>query len=219
VLIDPKLTITLSDEQRVSGLIEAVKICYCRGESSFQEYLALEPAINMTVDRTERIVTCSLLAKKWFIEVDEFDKAERLLLNFGHSFGHAIEGASHFRVAHGVGVGVGMLCAIELGTLIGRNYSGIVRVSALKEHLHSLITAVPGLSDELVELSIPDVLDRFQADKKHRSDFYTVILIAQTGDVEIVRLPRNEGSMDTIRIAIERTIETITGLFDCKERP
>ena len=50
-----------------------------------------------------------LCAKKWFIEIDEFDRAERRLLNFGHTFGHALEAATEFSVNHGVAVVIGML--------------------------------------------------------------------------------------------------------------
>lgn len=112
VLVDPSLTLTLSDEGRAGGLVEAAKICFCRGEDTFREYISFKPRPAMSVEQVERVAKCSLLAKKWFIEIDEFDKAERLLLNFGHTFGHAIEGASHFEIEHGVGVGFGILCAL-----------------------------------------------------------------------------------------------------------
>ena len=51
-------------------------------------------------------------SKKWFVEVDEFDLRERKLLNFGHSFGHALEAASSFEIPHGIGVLLGMKAAI-----------------------------------------------------------------------------------------------------------
>ncbi len=123
IMIDPGLVSTLSLEQTVSGLVEACKICYCRGTAAFQEYLDLKPSPSMTEGQIEQAVLLSLSSKKWFIEIDEFDRAQRLLLNFGHTFGHAIEGASHFRISHGIAVGVGMLCAIRLGELDGENLS------------------------------------------------------------------------------------------------
>ena len=66
----------------------------------------------MPTDALTRLVAHSLRAKKWFIEIDEFDQKERLLLNFGHTFGHAIEGASRYAISHGIAVGLGILCAI-----------------------------------------------------------------------------------------------------------
>jgi len=202
VIIDPSLALTLSDEQRVGGLVEAVKICYCRGEDAFDEYMALGPQPSLTIEQVEKIVDCSLTAKKWFIEIDEFDQAERLLLNFGHTFGHAIEGASHFSIEHGVGVGIGILCAIALGRLIKRDYSVAGRVQILEEHLLTLLSAVPGLGPRLAELPIEDVLDRFQADKKHGTNFYTTILIAESGKVELFRFPKDLHSTSLIQAAV-----------------
>jgi 3-dehydroquinate synthase len=209
VVIDPALALTLTDEQRVSGLVEAAKICYCRGPEAFEEYLAQGPAASMEVEQLERIVVASLLSKKWFIEIDEFDKGERLLLNFGHTFGHAIEGASHFRIAHGLGVAIGILCAIELGKLMGRSYSSVARLQTLDAHLRDLLGGIASLSGELKALSIDDILDRFQADKKHRTECYSVILVAESGAVELVKLPKDPPTRRAIETAITEALREL----------
>ena len=49
--------------------------------------------------------------KRWFIEIDEFDRGERRLLNFGHTFGHALEAAVGFSIPHGVAVALGVRAA------------------------------------------------------------------------------------------------------------
>ena len=149
VVIDPTLALSLTVEQRLSGLIEVCKICYCRGSQAFHEYLELQPSSSMTPDQAERVLFLSLSSKKWFVELDEFDRAERLLLNFGHTFGHAIEGASHFRIGHGVAVGVGVLCALQLGELMGRTYDQGSRVHALSKHIRALLAGIPKLTEEL----------------------------------------------------------------------
>jgi len=210
VIIDPMLSLTLSDEKRIGGLIEAVKICYCRGAHTFQEYMGLGPQASMPVEKVEKILTCSLLAKKWFIEIDEFDQAERLLLNFGHTFGHAIEGASHFKIEHGVGVGIGILCAIELGKLLGRDYARVDRVETLEEHIRHLLGGILGLHERIAELAVQDVVERFRADKKHGMEYYTVILIAESGEVELLRLPRETESLSLIHSAIQNGLESIS---------
>ena len=46
--------------------------------------------------------------KKIFIEIDEFDKKERLVLNYGHTFGHAIESITNYMIPHGIAVSIGM---------------------------------------------------------------------------------------------------------------
>jgi len=50
----------------------------------------------------------SLEIKKTYIEIDEFDRKERQVFNYGHSFGHAIESLSNYTVPHGIAVSFGM---------------------------------------------------------------------------------------------------------------
>jgi 3-dehydroquinate synthase len=209
IWVDPKLALTLTDEQRIGGLIEAAKICYCRSFATFEEYLGSAAAASMPEEQLEQIIITSLRAKKWFIEVDEFDRKERLILNFGHTFGHAIEGASHFQIAHGIGVAIGILCAVELGSHLGRSYESASNLQSLTGHLRSLLSSVPGLAGELTALSPEDILDRFRADKKHGAASYNVILVAQSGEVELVKLPKDDKSELGIKGAISRTIRTL----------
>ncbi len=209
VLVDPEFIRTLPPDQQASGLVEAVKICYCRGEESFAAHLATGPAIDMPAERLEALIINSLRSKQWFIEIDEFDNGERLLLNFGHTFGHAIEGASHFAIMHGIGVGIGILCAIEYQQLKGVNYSGVPRVARLRAHLLQMIGTDRTVAGELKRLNIDDVLERFASDKKHGKDFYALILIAPDGSVVLSREPRTDDTLKTVRQSIARMMETL----------
>lgn len=208
VLVDPALIATLPADQQASGLIEAVKICYCRGEEAFQRHLSYQPAVNMPVEALEQVILNSLRSKQWFIEVDEFDKKERLLLNFGHTFGHAMEGASHFAIAHGIAVGLGIECAIAYQQLRSIEYGGVSRVLALQEHLHSMIANDVTAAAELQKLDLDDVLERFTSDKKHGKDFYALILIAPNGDVVLEKQPRTQETLDRVRAAIRTVVES-----------
>jgi 3-dehydroquinate synthase len=207
VLIDPEFIRTLPVDQRASGLIEAVKICYCRSEEAFAKHLSYAPSVHMQADALEGLIVNSLLSKKWFIEIDEFDKKERLLLNFGHTFGHAMEGASHFGIAHGIAVGLGIECAIAFQQASGVDYVSIPRVAQLQQHLRELIASDASVADQLRKLPVDDVMERFGSDKKHGSDFYTLILIAPEGNVVLQRLPRTEETLRRVRDAIKTTIE------------
>ena len=57
------------------------------------------------------LIIKSLMSKKYYIEKDEFDKKERKLLNFGHTFAHAIESATNYKFPHGTCVSYGCLIA------------------------------------------------------------------------------------------------------------
>lgn len=208
VLIDPALAQTLPLDQQASGLIEAVKICFCHSKESFERHLSYNPQSAMSVEALEKIIVNSLMAKKWFIEIDEFDKKERLLLNFGHTFGHAIEGGSHYAISHGIAVGLGILCAIEFERQRGIDYSSTPRVQLLEEHLDQMLRGIPKLSHHLESLSLDDVLQRFESDKKHGPEHYTLILVAETGEVCLQRMMKSS----EVQARVKRTIQ------DVKER-
>ena len=60
----------------------------------------------------------SLLIKKRFIEVDEFDQGIRNILNFGHCIGHAIESVTNYAIPHGQAVTIGMIWANIVSTKV-----------------------------------------------------------------------------------------------------
>lgn len=219
VVIDPKLTETLSVEQRAAGLCEAVKICLCRGPDTLDRYLALEPSVSADVATMSEIITLSLQTKKWFIEIDEFDRAERLLLNFGHTFGHALEAASAFRVSHGVAVGLGMLAALHLGQAMGRDYSGLPHISAFRAHVAELVGSVDGLSAALAEVRVPALMDAFGSDKKHSRTHFVVILVAEDGSVERRTLPREPESAALLEEAFARMLREWSSTPASSSRP
>jgi 3-dehydroquinate synthase len=207
VLIDPAVAVTLPEDQRASGLIEAAKICFCRGVESFDRYLSLLPRPEMRVEALEQVIAESLMAKKWFIETDEFDKKERLLLNFGHTFGHAIEGALHYSISHGIAVGLGILCALEFERQSGTDYSNISRVSLLEAHLLKLVARAPDLALHLGKLDMHDLMERFESDKKHTREAYTLILVTDSGEVTLKRILRNEDSRERVKRSVKKVME------------
>lgn len=114
ILIDPNFLSTLDIVDICAGLAEGVKICFSFDNEKFLEFRQCANNWKSNDDQREilKAIFLSLESKKWFIEVDEFDKKERKLLNFGHSFGHALESASGYALPHGIAVFVGMYAAI-----------------------------------------------------------------------------------------------------------
>jgi 3-dehydroquinate synthase len=194
VLIDSVFIESLSADKRIAGLCEAAKICFARGDETFRRYLALGPSVDMESDRFVDVIELSLRAKQWFIEIDEFDRKERLLLNFGHTFGHALEGASDFAVTHGVAVGLGMIAAVELARHRGIAATPAARTRELVRHVSELLVAVPALGRALQRVTVDEALDRFASDKKHGTDFFTAIVPNDKGDLERISLPRDGAS-------------------------
>jgi 3-dehydroquinate synthase len=207
VLIDPTLALTLSADDQSSGLIEAAKICFCHGADSFDRHLSYAPRPGMSTDALERVIVNSLRAKKHFIEIDEFDKGERLLLNFGHTFGHAIEGASHYAIPHGIGVGIGILCAFDFQRRHGVDYINAPCVRLLEGHMEAMLRPIQSLGEHLRALPLDEVIQRFESDKKHGTENYTLILVAADGAVQLQKLPKSTGIRRNVRDAIQTIVE------------
>ena len=110
VLIDPNTLDTLDNQEFVSGMGELIKHGAI-GNKNLLDMLTFNPKI------TEDIIYESLKVKKSVVEVDELDTGLRMILNFGHTFGHAIE--LNFGYKHGIAVGIGMKMALKMGIDLG----------------------------------------------------------------------------------------------------
>jgi 3-dehydroquinate synthase len=207
VLIDTRHVESLTIEDKISGLFEAVKICYAKGTESFLDYLKIPAATDPTPGQDlENLVTLSLESKKWFVEKDEFDRKERQLLNFGHSFGHAIESATGFELRHGLAVGVGMLAAINHHKSIDSEMSQALRAYVLERltPIRSRLKAVIRDFDwDVFQLTL-------SRDKKNTKTAIGHILIGENGKLVKVMV---EGKDDAIGMAIDALKATYNDLI------
>lgn len=190
------------------GMAEAAKIAFCRGAAVFEHYEHLaEPLLrgDWQEDQLGELLHATLAVKQWFIETDEFDQAERRLLNFGHTWGHALESASRYAIPHGLAVAIGMMAAIQF---TGRQPS----CSALWQHCLRLLR--PVIEPPQLQMFDADrFLQAFQADKKHSPGFHHVIVpCAATADglgVEERRLPVSSDSLKSVLEAMNQALKAV----------
>jgi 3-dehydroquinate synthase len=200
IIIHTDFCNTLPRSEVIAGLCEAVKICFSDTDTAFNQYLTLtEAAGSNHQDVLAEIIELTLRTKKKFIEEDEFDQGIRLLLNFGHTFGHAIEAASHFAITHGVAVGVGMLVAIEISGKINPQSIGNPRVQALSNYVRQLLSGVTSLAEDLAKLSSEEALNKFKSDKKHRQHEYAIIIPDANGYLHRQFIPINDHSNELVK--------------------
>ncbi|MFC7536718.1 3-dehydroquinate synthase family protein [Sphingomonas sp. GCM10030256] len=185
---------TLPAEHVAAGKCEAAKICFARSDEVFSDYLAQATESG----DVGAMVSLSLGAKKWFVEVDEFDQNERLLLNFGHSFGHALESCTDYLVTHGVAVGVGCLAAVEMSAARNPAIRQKPRVAALINDLHATLSSLDGLPSALRTVRRADFFRYWQSDKKHNPQAYRPILLDDDGYLYRAELARDEAADDAI---------------------
>ena len=196
VVIDPAFVDTLPAEDRAGGLCEAMKISWCRGPEAFARYLELHESGDMAA-----LIHHALACKQWFIEIDEFDQAERRLLNFGHTFGHAREAATRFGVGHGTAVGLGVLAA--------EAFAGHP-APALAAHASALVAVAEDLPARLAHRD-PAVFEAaVLSDKKHSHGHLHLILPTPGGGIAEQRFPRDDATIARVHDAMDEAIATVS---------
>jgi 3-dehydroquinate synthase len=188
IVIDTIFAKSLSIEQIDAGLFEAIKICYASFEKeSFTKMYQLSLAEN--VNHFD-VISLSLETKKWFIETDEFDVKERQLLNFGHTFGHAIEGSCSYAIPHGIAVGFGMLWAICLSEK--KDLVNSPKMKMLEDLVVKILRRYKNLCDVVKSIQVDELFNKFIYDKKHKSDKYVCILIDSLGALNRAHIDKND---------------------------
>lgn len=137
IILDANFLKTLTKEEMKSGMGEIIKVHFLDGRESF-EYIKShfdEAFVNPALIR--RLIFRSLMIKKKIIEKDEFDKNYRNILNYGHTFGHAIESVTNYKIPHGQAITIGMdltnYISLKKGFLSKKGY-GEMREILLKNY-------------------------------------------------------------------------------------
>ena len=121
IVISTRVLKTLDERDVRSGLGEMLKVHIIDGPESFAQIAKDYPRILHDAPTMMQYIRRSLEIKRRIIEQDEFDTGIRNVMNYGHSFGHAIESATNFGIPHGIAVTIGMdmanYTAIRLGKM------------------------------------------------------------------------------------------------------
>lgn len=182
VLIDLTALDTLEEAHWRNGMAEVIKYGVISDDKFFTFLKDNQQAIKARQGEaiTEMIARCCQI-KASVVAEDEQDKGSRAKLNFGHTIGHGLEIASHFRYLHGEAVAIGMVLAGELAQR--RQICGSQTVEALKEILLAYQLPIAFADDVDIEL----VLKGMALDKKVTDGAWVFILPKMIGQVEIVK--------------------------------
>lgn len=177
VLADTALLTTLPQREWRAGMAEVIKYA-ALGENDLADLLTHPHTVR---EEPEKIVFRCCRCKAGYVERDERDTSVRMLLNFGHSFGHAIEKYYGFqRLNHGEAVACGMILAAHTGELLGLTAPGT-------EAELQRLTAVHGL-DWHLEAAVTDVIPFMTGDKKNCGGAMSLILLRKMGDPVLHRI-------------------------------
>jgi len=183
VICDTDLLRTLPKKEVLCGLAEIVKQAAI-GDINLFSYLEehYQKALNLDSDVIERLVYDCLIIKSSIVNKDEREEGGRMVLNFGHTFGHTIE--KNLGLPHGEAISTGMVMASALSQK--RGYLSGEDVERIKRLLDSL-----GLPTR-VHLNGKKVLDALGKDKKRIGESIHFVLLKGIGSAVVEEIPIRE---------------------------
>ncbi|MBF0231413.1 MAG: iron-containing alcohol dehydrogenase [Desulfamplus sp.] len=178
IFIHTKFLKTLQISEWQSGVGEMLKVHAIHHPKSFDQIAKDYEHIFKNIDVMNKYIFQSLEFKKILIEMDEFDQGPRNVMNYGHSFGHAIESASNFAIPHGVAVTMGMDLA---------NYVAMKLGKTKKEHYQRMHSVLKQNYMDFKNIVIPKqpFFDALKKDKKNTNTQLRLILPSEDGVINI----------------------------------
>ena len=168
VVVDLDFLASLSDEEHHSGLVEVLKMGLLRDPGLFRRVASTRRAELETMDRAIEL-------KSEFVERDPWDTGDRMLLNLGHTVGHALEAGSNYTLRHGTAVAWGIRAVARLS----REQAGLS--AADEAEITEAITpflSYPTLPQEVWSRALPYL----RRDKKGDLQGVELILLQKIGE-------------------------------------
>jgi 3-dehydroquinate synthase len=181
VLADTDTLATLPPRELRAGMAEVIKYG-CVWDPLLFDWLDLNigKLLARDVDALTYAIARSCEIKATVVGRDEREQGLRAILNFGHTFGHAIEAATAYETyLHGEAVALGMLIAADLSHRLG-----LIDAPA-KERLHNVVERT-GLPIEAPKIGAARALELMQMDKKVLSGTLRLVLLEKIGRAIIV---------------------------------
>ncbi|MDR2898924.1 MAG: 3-dehydroquinate synthase [Clostridiales bacterium] len=197
VYINVKALRTLPGDEFISGMGEVIKYGFIK-DKNFLEFISenKDGILALDNEKLSYIIKKSCAIKAALVEADEMDNGIREILNFGHTFGHAVESLLNFSIPHGRCVALGMVCALHLsckrGGITASDYKKGVEL--LKDY--GLPVKIKGLSPE-------GIYEIMRSDKKVKNNRISFVVLKEIGAAHSVNTVNKE---DIIK-AIEQIIE------------
>lgn len=184
VFIDPDFLDTLDAREFSNGMAEVIKYGCIKDRQLFEELTGFDK--NELLNNIETIIFKCLSIKKKFVEEDETDQGARMMLNFGHTLGHAIEKYYHYvKYSHGEAVAVGMYRVTKNSEDMGLTEPGTSQ--RLKEVLSKY-----GLPYEMPAGNAAEIVEVIAMDKKNKGDSIDIVLLNSIGDGFIKNINKDE---------------------------
>ena len=179
VICDLDMLQTLDRNEFIGGFAEIIKHGAIKDVKLF-EFLEsnFKKALDYNTDTLHRVIRDSIIIKSTVVEQDEKEKGERRKLNFGHTFGHAIEKLT--KINHGKAIAIGMNMAAQASVKLGLLKS--IEADRLKKLIENFQLPVRLSVDKTV------LFNAMKKDKKREGSDIHLVLLKNLGSAEVVNI-------------------------------
>ena len=160
---------SLSEDDIISGIGEALKLSLIGGETTYNLFLQKYKEKDYIA-----IIKIASLVKRLIIEEDEFETNTRKVLNYGHTIGHAIESTTNYYIPHGISVLIGMYIKNKL--FYGNKYDDI----------NYLILNMVNKKFFEIPFNFSSFIEHVLSDKKNRGSEVCFVLLDEIGKTKII---------------------------------
>ncbi len=171
IFIDLGFLDSIQRKEYYSGLGEILKCSIMQGKDVYYETKSnIDNILAGNKSALIHEIKKTLAFKKSIIEIDEFDKGIRNIMNYGHTFGHAIESATEYAIPHGQAVSIGIVIA---------NVVSVNREYITEEYANDIFDTIKRIVDSIETIPSPEsILCFMKNDKKYRGGMHTCILLS-----------------------------------------
>lgn len=169
VIISDNFLETLNNDMIISGLGESLKLAAIAGLNEVNRFKFF-----LQKNDKKSIILQSLAIKKVIIEIDELEKCERKVLNYGHTVGHAIESSCEYFIPHGIAVLFGMY-------LVNRLFEKTKNFKEFNDYILSLIPL-----KYFIKFDTREIIKHMENDKKNIGDQICFIVLEDYGKSNFV---------------------------------
>lgn len=179
VIMDISLLTTLPQKEIINGLFEAIKI-FLVLDGVYVSYCQTHMAaiLQLEAEALTQVIKRAVELKALIVKADEHEKNLRMILNYGHTIGHALEKLSNYTLKHGYAVALGMLVEAKISQLMGLlsidDYQIVVQ-------LLNMLGVTPGM---LSGYTAPALIQAMRGDKKSYDQTIVMVLLTGLGQVK-----------------------------------
>ncbi len=220
VLIDTNFFQTLPQDEIICGTGEILKYAFLSDEKLFDflknnlhKLLSFPKGMSRLVGTpsedskdnrfTAQIIERCVAFKGYVVSSDEKESGLRAILNFGHTFAHAIEVEQKFKIKHGQAVTIGLACAVELSHQIG-----LLSVQQREKYLSLPLMLRQQIT--VKKFSAEKIYDIMKRDKKGKENKIKFVLLKEIGKLLIDVEAEKKKVVNSINIALQYFIKRKT---------